>query len=51
MEEYIIREQVYRVSLYGETAVTPYRSYVKGYQPPAGNVNVNYDHATTWLDK
>jgi ABC-type transport system substrate-binding protein len=51
LERYVILEQVYNIPLLGELAVTPYRSYVKGYLPPAGDVNNNYNHARTWLDK
>ena len=51
LERYVILEQVYTIPLLGELAVTPYRSYMKGYLPPAGDVNNNYNHARTWLDK
>jgi hypothetical protein len=51
LERYVILEQVYTIPLLGELAVTPYRSYMKGCLPPAGDVNNNYNHARTWLDK
>ena len=50
-EQYVLVEQAYYIPLFGDLAVTPYRTHVKGMIAPAANVNNNYDFATWWLDK
>jgi peptide/nickel transport system substrate-binding protein len=51
LERYYLLEQVYTVSLFGELAVIPYRSGVKGLPVTPEGVMFNLDFATVWLDQ
>jgi ABC-type transport system substrate-binding protein len=51
MERYMMWEQAYLIPLFGDTAITPFRSHVKGLVVASANPNNNWDFATVWLDK
>ncbi|MEK7214929.1 MAG: ABC transporter substrate-binding protein, partial [Chloroflexota bacterium] len=51
IERYFIRDQVYVIPVFGESAIMAYRSYVKGMLVPAEDPIRNSELATVWLDK
>ena len=50
-ERYLLLERVYLAPAFGQLAVVPYRSEVKGLPIPPEGVMNSQDHATTWLDR
>jgi peptide/nickel transport system substrate-binding protein len=50
-ERYFLAEQYYNVTIAGNNAAVPYRSWVKGRIDPPEQIMAYLDFATVWLDK
>ena len=51
IERYVSKEKVYLIHMWKPVKIIGWRSYVKGFLPPAEDQQGNLDHAVIWLDK